>query len=102
METVQQELTAAILEALRQAEEAGDVVLTTAAPGAVASAISIEVRRAFAGDLFTVEEMRSMALLISYAVADKRFYDWEMPTLVGMSAEAMQGLSDRILRHIAS
>lgn len=38
----------------------------------------------------------ALGTLIMYATKDKRFYDWEMPSLTGYSAEKMAALGEKI------
>lgn len=101
MRDIQRELINSIASALREAEDAGDIVICTTTPERTADLISEKVRAVFTGDLFSPEELFALSGLISQAVSDKRFYDWEMPTLLGHSAEEMAELGRRI-RHLTA
>lgn len=96
MRDIQRELINSIVSALREAEDAGDIVICTAAPERAADLISEKVRAVFTGDIFSPEELFALSGLISQAVSDKRFYDWETPTLLGYTAEEMTELGSRI------
>jgi len=43
-------------------------------------------------------EMLGIRSLILHAIADKRFFDWEMPTLTGFSAEQFKAIADKLPR----
>ncbi|WP_130466536.1 hypothetical protein [Corticibacter populi] len=87
MRDIQIELNNNIVSALCEAEAAGDIVICTTAPQQTASLISEKIRAVFTGEIFSPEELLALSGLISQAVSDKRFYDWEMPTLIGYTAD---------------
>ena len=96
MRDIQQALTDAIVSSLARAEEAGELVICTDAPVDIADRISESVRGVFAGDSFSPDELLALSALIFHATSDKRFYDWEMPVLLGYTAEQMAELGNRI------
>ena len=96
MKNIRRELINSIVSALRQAEDAGDIVICTTTPELIANPISDSVRTVFTGDIFSPEELFALSKLISQATSDKRFYDWEMPTLIGYTADEMAELGERI------
>lgn len=96
MRDIDSELTSAISESLLAIESKGELVITSASPHAAATEIAEKVREVYAGGVFTPEELMALSSLILHAVADKRFYDWEMPTLIGYSADEMKALGMKI------
>lgn len=43
-------------------------------------------------------ELYATLLLINYAIHDHKFFDWEMPTLTGLTAEEFGAVSDKLPR----
>lgn len=101
MREIHQALTEAIITALKESEQAGDLVISTQTPIAVAERISESARSVFSGGIFSPAELMALSALILHATADKRFYDWEMPTLTGYTAEEMQELGQKIRALVA-
>lgn len=96
MRDIHQQLINGIASGLRKAEESGDIVICSATPDRTAILISNKAREVFTGNVFSPEELLALSGLIFHAVADKRFYDWEMPTLIGYTADDLAELGDRI------
>ena len=96
MKDIQQDLAESIVAALRSAEDAGDTVICTTVPERIVDRISENVRSVFTGEIFSPSELLALSALISPAVSDKQFYDWEMPTLIGYTADEMAILGRRI------
>lgn len=96
MRDIQQALADAIVSALAHAEGAGELVICTGAPVQIADRISESVRGVYSGGIFSPEELFALSALIFHATSDKRFYDWEMPVLLGYTAEQMAELGNRI------
>ena len=44
----------------------------------------------------SVEELSAIRSLIYYASNDKRFFDWEMPTLTGYTAEQFKEIANKL------
>jgi len=89
-------LVDAITSALVEADAAGEIAIAVTTPTQIAERIGEKVREVFVGDIFTPEELMALSVLIFHATADKRFYDWEMPTLIGYTAEEMEALGRKI------
>ncbi|KRG79698.1 hypothetical protein ABB30_00010 [Stenotrophomonas ginsengisoli] len=96
MRDIHQQLINGIASGLRKAEESGDIIICSATSDRAVSLISNEVREVFTSDVFSPEELLALSGLIFHAVADKRFYDWEMPTLIGYTADDLAELGERI------
>jgi len=95
MHPVLQKLTETIVRVISEREEAGDVVITVPAV-ALADHISEAVREVFTGNLLSPSEILSVVALLNEAAADRQFYDWEMPTKVGLTATEVQQLAERL------
>ena len=95
MHPVLPELTEAIVRTISEREAAGDIVVTVPA-FALADHISEAVREVFTGNLLSPSEILSVVALLTEAAADRKFYDWEMPTKVGLTATEVQQLAERL------
>ncbi len=96
MKDINKNLIEAITESLQECEESGDLVIAISTPATISCRISEKVREVYSGELFTPEELLALSSLIFHAASDKKFYDWEMPTLTGYTAERMQELGRKI------
>lgn len=95
-----QSIKDAIAEALVKSEEKGDVVIATSVINDVTEPMAEAVKAVYAG-IFTNQELAALSNLVFQATSDTKFYDWEMPTLVGYSREEMQNLGAK-LRELAA
>lgn len=95
-----QSIKDAIAEALVKSEEKGDVVIATSVINNVTEPMAEAVKSVYAG-IFTNQELAALSNLVFQATSDTKFYDWEMPTLVGYSREEMQSLGAK-LRELAT
>jgi hypothetical protein len=89
----------ALAQALVKAEADGDIVIATSIINNIAEPLAEAVKSAYAG-VFTTQELAALSRLIFEATSDEKFYDWEMPTLVGYTREEMQKLGEK-LRELA-
>jgi hypothetical protein len=96
MKDIDNVLVEAITSALHESELSGDLVISTSTPASVSRRISKGVREVFTGDLFSPEELLALSSLIFHATSNKNFYDGEMHTLTGYTAEEMGGLGKKI------
>lgn len=44
----------------------------------------------------TAQELTGVRRLIYQAIADKRFFDWEMPTLTGFTAKEFETIAGKL------
>lgn len=86
----------AISTGLKEAEENSDVVITTINVDDVSKVIADEVKKEYAGNILTPEEIYGIAALISHATADKKFFDWEMPILCSYTAEEFGEITKKL------
>ena len=90
----------ALADALIKSEEKGDLVIATSIINNVIEPMAEAVKSVYAG-IFTTQELSALSNLVFQATSDTKFYDWEMPTLVGYSLEEMQNLGKK-LRELAT
>lgn len=95
MHPVLPKLTEAIVRVISEREAAGDIIVTVPVV-ALADNISEAAREVFSGSLLSPSEILSLVALLTEAAADHRFYDWEMPTKVGLTATEVQQLAARL------
>lgn len=95
MHSVLPKLTEAIVRKISEREAAGDIVVTVPVV-AIADHISKAVREVFTGNLLSPSEILSVVALLTEAAADRKFYDWEMPTKVGLTATEVKQLAERL------
>jgi hypothetical protein len=89
-------LTSAIAVALRKAEEEEKIVITTSILTDVAKDVAEEVKSAYAGGVLSPDEIFGLCVVLLHAVEDKKFFDWEMPTLSGFKAEEIKRLAIKL------
>ncbi|GJC05382.1 MULTISPECIES: hypothetical protein [Aeromonas] len=85
----------ALAEALIHAEEKGDLVITTSVIDGITVPMAEAIKTVYAG-MFTTHELSALSNLAFHATQDANFYDWEMPTLIGLSREEMQSLGEKL------
>lgn len=94
--TVPADLTEAILDTLQSLEEEDSLVITTTLPRSLA----VKIRERIANEVpippVSTTEFSAIRALIRLAVEDKRFFDAEIPTLTGMTAEEFLALAARL------
>jgi hypothetical protein len=89
-------LLAAIATALEKLEQSGDIVVA-----AQSSQIAVHLYDAMKDCLpivqLTAGECGAAGSLILHAVEDERFFDWEMPTLTGGSADEFRAIGRKLM-----
>ncbi|WP_104663322.1 hypothetical protein [Ensifer adhaerens] len=88
-------LLAAIADVLVQMDQAGDVVCATHV-GHIARRIHDAVLEVVPSTGLTDTELAGVRSLMLHAVADQRFFDWEMPTLTGFSADGFRQIAEKL------
>jgi hypothetical protein len=87
-----------VFDALLRLEQDNEIVICSASPQSAATKIATEVRCEVPEIGLTAVEMYAVRSLILYAIADKRFFDWEMPTLTGFNAEQFKEIAEKLPR----
>ncbi|WP_299471406.1 hypothetical protein [uncultured Roseibium sp.] len=89
-------LTDTILECLKRLEEEEKLVITTTVPQHLGSRICETIANEVPIPPISKAEFTAIRALIRQAVEDKRFFDAEMPTLTGLTADAFIDLAERL------
>lgn len=84
-----------LAEELLKAEDRGDLVISTSIINNITTPLAEAVKVVYAG-IFTTQELAALSNLVFQATSNEKFYDWEMPTLVGFTREEMQKLGDKL------
>ena len=96
MEELDSRLLKAISNALVQCEENSDLVITTSVVNKISDVIAEKVKEEYSGGIISPEETLGVATLIFHAIENKKFFDWEMPTLCGYSAEEFDTIARKL------
>lgn len=87
-----------IIGALEQLERDDDVILLGPSPRKAAAKIAIELSSVVPNPGLTPEEMRGLRMLVLHAISNKSFFDWEMPTLTGLTAAQFHIIAEKLPR----
>ena len=93
-------LIQALQSGIGTAEDKGLLVSTTPNHRQAAKVLAEQVKVAYAGGVISPEEALGICSVLYHAVEDKRFFDWEMPTLCGYKAEEIKQITDRLRQSI--
>ena len=96
MKDIAELLKKTVEQTLIELEEKGNIVISTAVINEVSKPICENVMRSYAGSVLSPHEVMGLAGLISQATANEKFYDWEMPTLIGFTKEEMSELGRKL------
>ncbi|MBG6161125.1 hypothetical protein IWQ54_000775 [Labrenzia sp. EL_195] len=89
-------LTEAILDALTCMAEEEELVITTSVPRQLAGRIRNRIANEVPIPPISKTELTAIRSLIYRAVNDTRFFDFEMPTLTGLTAEEFNDLAAKL------
>ena len=92
------ELSRVIATALHELEVEGEIVITSPGVEPLANRIADAVLTIVPHTGLSQLELLGLRSLVLHAVADKRFFDWEMPILTGFSADAFQAIAEKLPR----
>lgn len=96
MEELDSRLLNAISTALVECEENSDLVITTAVVNKISEVIAKKVKEEYSGGIISPEETLGVTNLIFNAIENKKFFDWEMPTLCGYNAEEFDAIARKL------
>lgn len=91
-----QDLVKIISSALTESEESSDVVITTNIIDDVSKVIADKILESGALSVLTSEEVLGINTLIYHAINEAKFFDWEMPTKCGYTAEQFDEISKKL------
>lgn len=89
-------LSQTIVMALGDLEREGELVDTSSSIERVADRIAEAVLGVVPNTSLSVEELFGVRSLILHAIESKSFFDWEMPTLTGFTAEEFKQIADKL------
>ena len=90
------QLMSVIKDSLNELETRGDIVITSGLPNSAADFLYDSLQTLLPTEALTVQELIGLRSLIFHAIADKRFFDWEMPTLTGFDSEGFARIADKL------
>ncbi|TYC52413.1 hypothetical protein FMN50_17980 [Rhodobacterales bacterium] len=85
-----------IKKALLNLEERGDIVLCASDTNIPAKRIYETVSELVPNERLTTAELSGLRALILQAVSDDRFFDWEMPTLTGLTSDQFKEVARKL------
>lgn len=85
-----------IKKALLNLEERGDIVLCASDTDIPAKHIYEAVREFVPSERLTTSELSGLRALVFQAVSDDRFFDWEMPTLTGLTSDQFKEAASKL------
>ena len=88
-------LSKAIAMALGELERDGDLVITSPSIEPVADRIAQAVLAVVPNTALSHLELLGVRSLVLHAISDKRFFDWEMPTLTGFTAVEFEDIAEK-------
>ncbi|MBY8824980.1 hypothetical protein [Sphingomonas colocasiae] len=91
-------LSKTIAMVLGELERDGDLVITSPSIEPVADRIAQAVLSVVPNTALSHLEMLGVRNLVLHAISDKRFFDWEMPTLTGFTAAEFEGIAEKLPR----
>jgi hypothetical protein len=89
-------LLSAIVDAVESLEHDNEIVVASSSSGRAASRIYNSVLNAVPNANLTPDEGAAVKSLILHAINDSRFFDWEMPTLTGGTADDFRRIVDKL------
>lgn len=91
-------LSKTIAMALGELERDGDLVITSPSIEPVADRMAQAVLAVVPNTALSHLELLGVRSLVLHAISDKRFFDWEMPTLTGFTAAEFEGIAEKLPR----
>jgi hypothetical protein len=92
------DLSRVIAAALHKLETEGELVVTCPSIEPLADRVAAAVLAVVPNTGLSQFELLGVRSLILHAVSDKRFFDWEMPTLMGFTAEEFKAIAEKLPR----
>lgn len=91
-------LSKTIAMVLGELERDGDLVITSPSIEPIADRIAQAVLSVAPNTALSHLELLGVRSLVLHAISDKRFFDWEMPTLTGFTAAEFEGIAEKFPR----
>lgn len=93
-----EKLSKIVAETLSTLEKEDQIVIISPSAEVLADRIVADAQFAIPHTGLTQTELFGVRSLILHAIADKSFFDWEMPTLTGFSAEEFDQIARKLPR----
>jgi|GEM_PF-863195 len=91
-------LSQTLATTIGELERDGELVVTSPSIAPLADRLAEAALGVVSSTGLSTTEMVGVRSLILHAVADKRFFDWEMPTLTGFTAEEFERIAAKLPR----
>lgn len=91
-------LDQALTAALKRLEADGEIIVSTTSPRRIVERLSGAALDVVPNTGLTSSELYGLRLLVLQATASRAFFDWEMPTLTGFSAEQFEAIAEKLPR----
>lgn len=91
-------LDQALAAALHKLESDQEIVVCTTSPRRIVERLSQAVLDVVPSTDLTASELNALRLLVHEAIGNPKFFDWEMPTLTGFSADDFRAIADKLPR----
>lgn len=85
-----------LVNTLQRLEEDGEIVICSATARPAAKKIHDVISAILPRTDLSAQELTGVRRLIYQPVADKRFFDWEMPTLTGFTAKEFETIASKL------
>jgi len=95
---IDQYLSRTLAITIGELERDGDLVVTSPNIDPLADRLAQAALGVVPNTSLSFNEMVGIRSLILHAVADKRFFDWEMPTLTGFTADEFERIAAKLPR----
>jgi len=89
-------LSGVIAQALGELEREGELVVATPSIIFIADRIAEAALSVVPNTSLSLQELSGIRSLILHAVSDKQFFDWEVPTLTGYTAEEFKLIAQKL------
>ena len=93
-----QQLSRAMTNALGELERDGEIVVTSASIEPLANRLAEAALNVVPSTDLSLDEIVGVRSLILHAISNKQFFDWEMPTLTGFTAEEFERIAGKLPR----
>jgi len=77
-------------------EERGDIVICTSDTAALTKHIYEVISQLVPNEQLSTSELSGLRSLVLLAISDKRFFDWEMPILTGLTSEQFREVAIKL------
>ena len=91
-------LSKTVATALGELERDGDLVIASPSIEPIADRIAQAALAVVPSTALSHLELLGVRSLILHAISDRRFFDWEMPTLTGFTAAEFERIAEKLPR----